>query len=91
MRRPIASRLALVLGLVASGFAQRPTSATGGDANALALEDAEARARLPEFMIIPAATAEELTPAAPMDPTATARKRSCSITCFAAGRATAGV
>ena len=67
---PIASRLALVLGLVASGFAQRPTSATGGDANALALEDAEARARLPEFMIIPAATAEELTPAAPMDPTA---------------------
>lgn len=33
----------------------------------LALEDAEARARLPEFKIIPAATAEELTPAAPVD------------------------
>ncbi|HEY0966252.1 MAG TPA: PQQ-binding-like beta-propeller repeat protein [Opitutaceae bacterium] len=69
-RMPIAVRLVLVSGLAASAWAQRPSSARVGDASALVLEDAAARARLPEFMIIPAATADELTPAAPVDATA---------------------
>lgn len=54
--------LCLFLSLADAAFAERPRG------NELTLEDPEARARLPEFKTIPAATPDELTPAKEVDP-----------------------